>query len=116
MNNPVAGFIETTSAPWCTAQGEGIQERMNYVELTFTERIVVEFLESTGLLESWVSNFSIQYSQSESGEDFITYGVLEAPQVYAYLCVCAFHSIKSQKLQSCCISVSVGRFGLLCLW
>lgn len=97
-NNPAAGFIETTSAPWCTAENQGAPDREQiYVELSFTEKIVVEFLESTGLLHSWVSNFSIQYSQSESGDDFETYGVLETSQVCKCVCVCVdarTHSIQ----------------------
>lgn len=101
-NNPATGFTDTTSAPWCTAEEEGTSE--NYVELTFTEQVVAEFLESTGLLNSWVSNFSIQYSQSESGEDFKTYGVLENPQVCIFVCVCVHlfnKDTKATKLLQC---------------
>ena len=58
----------------------------HHVELIFTEPIVVEFLESAGQLDTWVSNFSIQYSQTESGDDFVTYGVLENSQVNTQTC------------------------------
>ena len=105
-NNPGTNFIETTSPPWCTAEGEGVNGRRNYVELTFTEQIVVEFFESSGLLESWVSNFSIEYSQTVSGEDFVAYGVLETPQVFTYLYVCIpFNKITKQ--QSCYVGANV---------
>lgn len=83
LNNPAMGFIQTTSPPWCTAEGEGTSQE-HHVELTFTEPIVVEFLQSSGLLQSFVSNFSIQYSLSVTGDDFKTYGVLEAHQVHIH--------------------------------
>ena len=81
-NNPATGFIDTTTAPWCTANNQGSAQIGNHVELVFTESIVVEFFQSQGLINTHVSNFSIQYSQSESGDDFATYGVLESSQVY----------------------------------
>lgn len=80
-NNPATGFVDTTSVPWCTAQGQGAAQVGSHVELIFTESIVVEFLKSAGLTNTWVSNFSIQYSQTENGDDFMTYGVLEPSQV-----------------------------------
>ena len=80
-NNPATGFVDANTPVWCTAEGEGIPERRNYIDLTFSETVVIEFIESTGLLESWVSNFSIQYSTSASGDDFMPYGVLETSQV-----------------------------------
>lgn len=73
--------MDTTTVPWCTALDQGMAEVGNHVELRFTEPIVVEFLKSAGLLDTWVSNFSIQYSQTDSGDDFMTYGVLEPSQV-----------------------------------
>ena len=80
-NNPARGFVDTSSGLWCTAQGQGAAQLGNHVELTFTEPIVVEFFKSEGQFETWVSNFSIQYSLTESGDNFMKYGVLEPSQV-----------------------------------
>ncbi len=101
-NNPASGFIDTTSSPWCTAQNQGTAEVGHHVELIFTESIVVEFFKSAGLIGTWVSNFSIQYSQTVSGDDFITYGVLEASQVNIIITMhvstlCTFFALSTQK-------------------
>ena len=85
-NNPSQGFVDTSSSPWCTAENQGTAQLGNHVELTFTEQIVVEFLKSEGQLNTWVSNFSIQYSTTESGDDFMKYGVLEPSQVNNMQC------------------------------
>ena len=84
-NNPARGFVDTTSSPWCTAQDQGAAQLGNHVELTFTESIVVEFFKSEGQLDTWVSNFSIQYSLTESGDNFMKYGVLEPSQVTKHI-------------------------------
>jgi hypothetical protein len=80
-NNPTSGFVDTGSTPWCTAQNEGAAQLGRHVELTFTESIVVEFFKSEGMINTWISNFSIQYSLTESGDNFTRYGVLEPSQV-----------------------------------
>ena len=101
-NNPARGFVDTTSSPWCTAEGQGAAQLGNHVELTFTESIVVEFFKSEGQLDTWVSNFSIQYSQTESGDNFMTYGVLEPSQVNIQCHVsilCAFLELSAQSRQ-----------------
>lgn len=92
-NNPATGFVDANSPPWCSSGDEGTSEQGDYVDLAFSEMVVVEFIESTGLIDSWVSNFSIKYSLSESGDDFMTYGVLETSQVltgYMFVCVHTF--------------------------
>lgn len=81
INSPAVGFVDTNTAPWCTDHNDGLPGQSNHIVLTFTEPIVLSFFESKGTLQSWVSNFSIQYSLTESGDDFMTYGVLETPQV-----------------------------------
>ena len=80
-NNPSQGFVDTTSSVWCTAEGQGAAALGNYIELIFTESVVVEFLKSEGRIDTWVSNFSIHYSLTESGDNFMKYGVLKPSQV-----------------------------------
>lgn len=55
-----------------------------YLELTFTEPIVISMLMSGGQVSSFVNNFTIAYSLSTSGEDFQTYGLLKDEQVCRY--------------------------------
>lgn len=81
-NNPSQGFVDTASSIWCTAEGQGSAQLGSHVELIFTEPIVVEFFKSEGQIDTWVSNFSIQYSTTESGDDFMKYGVLEPSQSF----------------------------------
>lgn len=52
-----------------------------YVELTFEEPVVIASLMSGGFIRWYVNNFTVQYSLSESGEDFQVYGALQATQV-----------------------------------
>ena len=42
---------------------------------------MIHFLESGGFFNGFVNNFTIEYSMSDSGDDFEAYGVLEKPQV-----------------------------------
>ena len=82
--NPVANFIEPSSSPWCTAEEEG-EMAGHFVELTFTEPIVVQLLQSSGFVNGYVSNFTILYSMSATEDDFKAYGILEESQVH-YMC------------------------------
>ncbi len=61
----------------------GISEpSTQYLELSFTEPVVLGLLISGGLISSYVSNFSISYSaSSESQADLQPYGAVQTPQV-----------------------------------
>lgn len=77
--NPTSNFVSLTTPPWCTAEGQG-RNPGHHVNLTFTEPVVIHFLESGGFFNGFVNNFTIEYSMSDSGDDFEAYGVLEKPQ------------------------------------
>ena len=122
-NNPSQGFVDTASSIWCTAEGQGSAQLGSHVELIFTEPIVVEFFKSEGQIDTWVSNFSIQYSTTESGDDFMKYGVLEPSQVnnMQYLYVCTFLELSTQKTatilqQSCCGATILLRISAFFCW
>ena len=77
--NPTTGFVDGT-APWCNGR-DMLNFVGQYVEVTFTEPIVIALLMSSGLQSNFVNNFTISYSMSTSGEDFQTYGLLQDEQV-----------------------------------
>ena len=118
-NNPASGFVDTTTSIWCTARGQGAAQLGNHVELAFTESIVIEFFKSEGQLETWISNFSIQYSLTESGDNFMKYGVLESSQVniqcHIISSLCTFLVVSAQSQQPYSSGVSVEKWVLGCL-
>ncbi len=77
--NPTEYFILDSSA-WCNSP-DMLNFVGQYVELTFTEPVVIALLMSSGFVSSFVNNFTISYSMSASGEDFQTYGQLKEEQV-----------------------------------
>lgn len=78
--NPVENFIAPDSPPWCTAENEGTMPGHS-IELTFTEPVVIELLQSSGFFNGYVNNFTILYTMSVTENDFNSYGILEQSQV-----------------------------------
>ena len=78
---PATNFnnIQNGDPSWCANLGENIFEQQ--VELRFTEPVVLASLMSGGFVTNFVNNFTLQYSLSEAGDDFETYGVLQPTQV-----------------------------------
>lgn len=80
--NPTTNFVNRgdEESPWCTAPnlftvvGE-------YVELNFTEPVVVGLLMSGGFVSTYVSNFTVHYTMSSTGDDYEVYGSLHPTQV-----------------------------------
>lgn len=67
------------TAPWCTSPTATVTGQ--YVEVNFTEPVVIAMLMSGGFVTSYVSNFNVYYSMSSTGDDFLPYGALKATQV-----------------------------------
>lgn len=71
--------IQNGDPSWCADLSESIIDQ--YVELRFTEPVVLASLMSGGFVTNFVNNFTLQYSLSEDGDDFQVYGVLQPTQV-----------------------------------
>lgn len=81
--NPVENFITSdsqTNPPWCT-EPDVTDPQDHYVEVNFTEPVVITFLESSGFFNGFVSKFIIEYVSVDDPNDRHLYGVLESPQV-----------------------------------
>lgn len=80
VSNPIELFVEQYSQPWCSEVNEGNNPNL-HINFTFTEPVVITFLQSNGFFNAFVDKFSIQYALGEEGEDFMPYGVVQAQQV-----------------------------------
>ena len=81
-SNPTANFVNIGNAEpaWCTG-GSADTVVGQYVELNFTEPVVIALLMSGGFTSVFVNNFTIHSTMSSTGEDFQPYGILKNPQV-----------------------------------
>ena len=80
---PTPNFINRgdNQLPWCT-EPQLPTVTGQYVELNFTEPVVVGLIMSGGDVIRYVKNFTFQYTMSNTGEDnFETYGTSESAQV-----------------------------------
>jgi hypothetical protein len=65
---------------WCTAPNLSTIVGQ-YVELNFTEPVVIGLLMSGGFTSVYVNNFTVHYTMSSTGDDYVAYGTLEPTQV-----------------------------------
>lgn len=80
VSNPIQLFVEQYSQPWCSAVNDGSNPNL-HINFTFSEPVVITFLQSNGFFNAFVDRFSMQYALGEEGEDFMPYGVLQDQQV-----------------------------------
>lgn len=81
--NPVQNFITSDSqnnSPWCTKPRVN-NPREHFVEVTFTEPVVLTLLESSGFVNGYVNNFMLEYTSLENSSDVQLYSVINSPQV-----------------------------------
>lgn len=80
-SNPTANFVNigNVEPAWCTDGADTVIGQ--YVELNFTEPVVIALLMSSGFTSVFVNNFTILFTMSSTGEDFQPYGILKSPQV-----------------------------------
>ena len=82
--NPLGNFItDQTTQPWCSDLYTVNTENL-HINLTFTEPVVIAFLESSGYYNAYVNSFSFQHAMGTEGDALMPYGVLEESQVYSY--------------------------------
>lgn len=79
--NPTSYFVNRgdDQPAWCTSPNLTIVGQ--YVELNFTEPVVVGLLMSGGFVSTYVSNFTVHYTMSSTDDDYVIYGALKATQV-----------------------------------
>lgn len=78
--NPVENLIThdaQDNPPWCSAIDIGTVSG-HYVEINYTEPVVITLLESSGFYNGFVSNFTIEYGSLEG--DLELYTVNRSPQ------------------------------------
>ena len=78
--NTIDHFIKKSTEPWCSEFGDALRPNL-HINLTFTEPVVITFLESDGYYNSFVDKFSIQYALGSEAGVFMPYGFLQMPQV-----------------------------------
>ena len=81
--NPVENFITSdiqSNPPWCSATNIE-HPNVHFVEVNFTEPVVITLLESSGLVDGFVNNFMIEYVSLDDSSDVQLYGFTESPQV-----------------------------------
>lgn len=87
--NPTENFITSSAEsnpPWCSAINIGdINPQDHFVEVNFTEPVVITLLESSGLVNGYVNNFMIEYVSLDDPNEVHLYGVTELPQVNLHL-------------------------------
>ena len=88
--NPVENFLMYSNHPWCTAEEDGSHPG-HFIDLNFTEPIVLTYVESDGFINGYVDNFTIEYTQLAEGDHFNTYGVTDDQQASADL-IKIFHA------------------------
>ena len=71
------------AGPWCSDFNDAHNPNL-HINFTFTEPVVITFLQSSGYFNSFVDSFSIQYALEREGSVFRPYGVLQIPQVRDY--------------------------------
>lgn len=73
--NPTPNFVNRgdAEAPWCTAANLPTIEG-EYVELNFTEPVVVGMLMSGGFVSAYVNNFTFHFTMSSTEDNFEAYG------------------------------------------
>ena len=81
--NTIDHFIMKSTEPWCSEFGEVFSPNL-HINLTFTEPVVITFLESDGFYNNFVDRFSIQYALGSEAGVFMPYGFLHMPQVQSY--------------------------------
>ena len=79
-SNPLDHFIQSNSQPWCSDFNDVYDPNL-HINFTFTEPVVITFLQSSGFFNNFVDRFSIQYALGVEGGMFMPYGVLQVPQV-----------------------------------
>ena len=79
--NTLDHFITDSNEPWCSDFGDAFNQNL-HINFTFTEPVVVTFLQSNGFYNNFVDQFSVQYALGSEAEVFMPYGFLEVPQVY----------------------------------
>ena len=74
-------YASLNNPPWCSAV-DTPSVAGHYVEVNFTEPVVLTMVESSGYADGYVSNFAIAYGMLEGDlQSYITNGV-------AQVCVC----------------------------
>lgn len=88
LSNPLDHFIKQNAGPWCSDFND-VNNPNLHINFTFTEPVVITFLQSSGFYNAYVASFSLQYALGAEGETFMPYGVLQVPQViYTNDCLC----------------------------
>ena len=76
-------FIMQDAGPWCSDFNDVYNPNL-HINFTFTEPVVITFLQSSGYFNAFVDSFSMQYALGREGGIFMPYGVLQVPQVTNY--------------------------------
>lgn len=79
-SNPLDHFITQYAEPWCSDFND-VDNPDLHINFTFTEPVVITFLQSSGFFNAFVDSFSIQHALGAEGGAFMPYGVLQVPQV-----------------------------------
>ena len=79
VSNPLEHFVKQNAEPWCSGFN-GAYDPNLHINFTFTEPVIITFLQSSGYFNAFVDSFSIQYALGAQGV-FFHYGVIETPQV-----------------------------------
>ena len=80
--NPLEQFVVAHGNPWCSARND-VDSPNLHINLTFTEPVVVTFIESSGFYNAYVDEFSIEHAPEAEAVEFQSYGVLEDNQVHS---------------------------------
>ena len=78
--NKIDHFTKQSTEPWCSDFGDAFSPNL-HINFTFTEPVVITFLESAGFYNNFVDSFSIQYALGTEGGVLMPYGFLQVPQV-----------------------------------
>lgn len=84
-SNPLDHFIMMNSQPWCSEFNK-VYDTNLHINFTFTETVVITFLQSSGYFNNYVDLFSIKYALGIEG-GMMPYGVLQVPQVLYSVCM-----------------------------
>lgn len=78
--NTIDHFIKKSTEPWCSNFGDAFSPNL-HINMTFTEPVVITFLQSAGFYNNFVDQFSIQYALGSEADILMPYGFLQMPQV-----------------------------------
>ncbi len=72
--NPLGNLVHPHSSPWCTAPHSNSRLVPDLqVTLSFTEPVRVSMIKSSGFINGYVNNFTIEYTATLDDDDYTAY-------------------------------------------